>query len=83
DKYLSDAIEIDVDALADSHGNVVIGGIMEHIEQAGVHSGDSACSLPTKTIPSSCLETIRSWTIKLAKRLNVCGLMNCQYAITM
>ncbi|KAI4322225.1 hypothetical protein L6164_021936 [Bauhinia variegata] len=82
DKYLSDAIEIDVDALADSHGNVVIGGIMEHIEQAGVHSGDSACSIPTRTVPSSVLETIRSWTEKLAKRLNVCGLMNCQYAIT-
>ncbi|EXB98578.1 Carbamoyl-phosphate synthase large chain [Morus notabilis] len=82
DTYLSDAIEIDVDALADSQGNVVIGGIMEHIEQAGVHSGDSACSIPTKTIPSSSLETIRSWTTKLAKRLNVCGLMNCQYAIT-
>uniref|UniRef100_A0A7N0V1S9 Carbamoyl phosphate synthase arginine-specific large chain, chloroplastic n=1 Tax=Kalanchoe fedtschenkoi TaxID=63787 RepID=A0A7N0V1S9_KALFE len=82
DKYLSDATEIDVDALADSHGNVVIGGIMEHIEQAGVHSGDSACSIPTKTIPSSCLDTIRTWTTKLAKRLNVCGLMNCQYAIT-
>ncbi|CBI16261.3 unnamed protein product, partial [Vitis vinifera] len=82
DRYLSDAIEIDVDALADSEGNVVIGGIMEHIEQAGVHSGDSACSLPTKTIPSSCLDTIRSWTTILAKKLNVCGLMNCQYAIT-
>ncbi|XP_022717178.1 carbamoyl-phosphate synthase large chain, chloroplastic-like [Durio zibethinus] len=82
DKYLSDAIEIDVDALADSHGNVVIGGIMEHIEQAGVHSGDSACSIPTQTIPSSCLDTIRSWTTKLAMRLNVCGLMNCQFAIT-
>ncbi|KAL9262722.1 Carbamoyl phosphate synthase arginine-specific large chain, chloroplastic-like protein [Drosera capensis] len=82
DRYLSDAIEIDIDALADSYGNVVIGGIMEHIEQAGVHSGDSACSLPTKTVPSSCLETIRSWTKKLAKKLNVCGLMNCQYAIT-
>lgn len=82
DKYLTDAIEIDVDALADSHGNVVIGGIMEHIEQAGIHSGDSACMIPTKTISLSCLETIRSWTKKLAKRLNVCGLMNCQYAIT-
>ncbi|KAH7560978.1 hypothetical protein ACOSP7_016486 [Xanthoceras sorbifolium] len=82
DKYLSDAIEIDIDSLADSHGNVVIGGIMEHIEQAGVHSGDSACVIPTKTISSSCLDTIRSWTTKLAKRLNVCGLMNCQYAIT-
>ncbi|CAL5200301.1 unnamed protein product [Lathyrus oleraceus] len=82
DKYLSDAIEIDVDALADSHGNVVIGGIMEHIEQAGIHSGDSACSIPTRTISSSSLEIIRSWTEKLAKKLNVCGLMNCQYAIT-
>ncbi|XP_008775915.2 carbamoyl-phosphate synthase large chain, chloroplastic-like [Phoenix dactylifera] len=82
DKYLSDAIEIDVDALADSNGTVVIGGIMEHIEQAGVHSGDSACSLPTKTVSANCLNTIRLWTAKLAKRLNVCGLMNCQYAIT-
>ncbi|MQL83392.1 hypothetical protein Taro_015890 [Colocasia esculenta] len=82
DKYLSDAIEIDVDSLTDSSGNVVIGGIMEHIEQAGVHSGDSACSLPTKTVPSKCLETIRTWTSMLAKRLKVCGLMNCQYAIT-
>lgn len=82
DKYLIDAIEIDIDALADSNGDVVIGGIMEHIEQAGVHSGDSACMIPTQTISTSCLDTIRSWTKKLAKRLNVCGLMNCQYAIT-
>ncbi|XP_077212939.1 carbamoyl phosphate synthetase B [Tasmannia lanceolata] len=82
DKYLSDACEIDVDSLTDSYGNVVIGGIMEHIEQAGVHSGDSACLLPTKTVSKSCLTTIRSWTSKLAKRLGVCGLMNCQYAIT-
>ncbi|VAH76969.1 unnamed protein product [Triticum turgidum subsp. durum] len=82
DKYLNDAIEIDIDALADSVGNVVIGGIMEHIEQAGIHSGDSACSLPTRTVSTKCLDIIRSWTTKLAKRLNVCGLMNCQYAIT-
>ncbi|KAG8051593.1 hypothetical protein GUJ93_ZPchr0001g31321 [Zizania palustris] len=82
DKYLIDAIEIDVDALADSAGYVVIGGIMEHIEQAGIHPGDSACSLPTRTVSGKCLDIIRSWTIKLAKRLNVCGLMNCQYAIT-
>nr|ACM47216.1 plastid carbamoylphosphate synthetase large subunit [Medicago truncatula] len=82
DKYLSDACEIDIDALADSQGNVVIGGIMEHIEQAGIHSGDSACSIPTRTVSSSSLETIRSWTEKLAKKLNVVGLMNCQYAIT-
>ncbi|CAI0548575.1 unnamed protein product [Linum tenue] len=84
--YLENAVEvdpeIDIDALADSNGNVVIGGIMEHIEQAGVHSGDSACILPTQTISSSCLATIRTWTEKLAKRINVCGLMNCQYAIT-
>ncbi|KAI3506810.1 hypothetical protein L1887_21375 [Cichorium endivia] len=82
DRYLSDAIEIDIDSLADLHGNVVIGGIMEHIEQAGVHSGDSACMIPTRTVSPSSLETIRTWTTKLAKRLNVCGLMNCQYAIT-
>lgn len=82
DKYLIDAVEIDVDALADTAGNVVIGGIMEHIEQAGIHSGDSACSLPTRTVSAQCLEVIRSWTTKLAKRLNVCGLMNCQYAIS-
>lgn len=82
DKYLIDAVEIDVDALADTAGNVVIGGIMEHIEQAGIHSGDSACSLPTRTVSAPCLEVIRSWTTKLAKRLNVCGLMNCQYAIS-
>ncbi|KAM7518937.1 hypothetical protein LguiB_017899 [Lonicera macranthoides] len=82
DKYLIDAIEIDIDALADLNGDVVIGGIMEHIEQAGVHSGDSACMIPTQTISASCLDTIRTWTKKLAKRLNVCGLMNCQYAIT-
>jgi carbamoyl-phosphate synthase large subunit len=63
-------------------GNVVIGGIMEHIEQAGVHSGDSACSLPTQTIPESALATIREWTPKLARRLGVVGLINIQYAVT-
>jgi carbamoyl-phosphate synthase large subunit len=82
DKYLADACEIDVDSLTDSKGTVVIGGIMEHIEQAGVHSGDSACSIPTETVSPTCLSIIRSWTSKLAKRLGVCGLMNCQYAIT-
>lgn len=82
DKYLADACEIDVDSLTDSKGTVVIGGIMEHIEQAGVHSGDSACSIPTETVSPACLSIIRSWTSKLAKRLGVCGLMNCQYAIT-
>jgi carbamoyl-phosphate synthase large subunit len=81
DKYLENAIEVDVDALADAEGNVVIGGIMEHIEQAGIHSGDSACSIPTVTLSPEILETIRTWTIKLAKALNVVGLMNVQYAI--
>ena len=59
----------------------VIGGIMEHIEQAGIHSGDSACSLPTISLPDAALATIRDWTVKLAKRLNVIGLMNIQFAV--
>ena len=78
---ISTATELDVDALCDSFGNVVIGGIMEHIEQAGVHSGDSACSLPSQTVPESALATIREWTPKLARRLGVVGLLNMQYAV--
>ncbi|CAI7800974.1 unnamed protein product [Closterium sp. NIES-54] len=81
DKYLANATELDVDCLADSTGAVTIGGIMEHIEQAGVHSGDSACSLPTQTISEDALTTIRDWTTRLARKLNVVGLMNCQYAV--
>lgn len=81
DKYLENAIEVDIDALADADGNVVIGGIMEHIEQAGIHSGDSACSIPTVTLAPETLDTLRTWTQKLAKALNVVGLMNIQYAI--
>lgn len=81
DKYLIDATEIDVDSLTDAEGNVVIGGIMEHIEQAGVHSGDSACTLPSQNIGSEALNKIRDCTTKLARRLGVIGLMNCQYAI--
>jgi carbamoyl-phosphate synthase large subunit len=81
DKYLEEAVEIDVDALADSTGAVVIGGIMEHIEQAGVHSGDSACSLPTQTVSDASLATIRAWTPALAKALGVVGLLNIQYAV--
>ena len=82
DKYLANATELDVDALCDAEGNVVIAGIMEHIEQAGVHSGDSACSIPSQTIPEKSLETIRDWTPKVAKRLGVVGLINIQYAVT-
>ncbi|MBF2078125.1 MAG: carbamoyl-phosphate synthase large subunit [Synechococcales cyanobacterium T60_A2020_003] len=81
DRFLENAIEVDVDALSDQHGNVVIGGIMEHIEPAGIHSGDSACSIPTVTLSDAALTTIRTWSTQLAKALNVVGLMNIQFAI--
>ncbi|MGB7416410.1 MAG: carbamoyl-phosphate synthase large subunit, partial [Thermosynechococcaceae cyanobacterium] len=81
DKFLENAIEIDVDAIADHQGNVVIGGIMEHIEEAGIHSGDSACSLPTVSLSDQVLDTIRTWTVQLAKQLKVVGLMNLQIAV--
>jgi carbamoyl-phosphate synthase large subunit len=80
DKFLDDAIEIDVDALGDGD-DCVIGGIMEHIERAGVHSGDSACSLPPKSIGQDVQDEIRRHTIALAKALNVRGLMNVQFAV--
>jgi carbamoyl-phosphate synthase large subunit len=80
DRFLNDAIEVDVDALADGR-DVVIGGIMEHIEEAGVHSGDSACSLPAHSLPKKVLDDIRSQIVKLAKALNVVGLMNTQFAV--
>ena len=80
DKFLDDAIEVDVDALGDGD-EVVIGGIMEHIERAGVHSGDSACSLPPKSIGPTVLDEIRRHTVALAKALNVRGLMNVQFAV--
>lgn len=81
DYFLADAIEVDVDAIADTFGNVVIGGILQHIEAAGIHSGDSACSLPAQTVPYNAMVTIRKWTIALAKRMNVIGLMNIQWAV--
>jgi len=81
DRFLENAIEVDVDALADAAGNVVIGGIMEHIEQAGVHSGDSACSLPAYSLSERVQDEIRSQIFRLAKALNVCGLMNAQFAL--
>ena len=80
DKFLEDAVEVDVDAIAD--GTVtVIGGIMEHIEAAGVHSGDSACVLPPYSLKSSDIEEISAATKAMARELNVVGLMNVQYAI--
>lgn len=81
DKFLQNAVEVDVDAIADKTGNVIIGGIMEHIEQAGIHSGDSACSIPTVNLSAASLDTIRDWTVKLAQRLQVVGLMNIQFAV--
>ncbi|RAQ48621.1 carbamoyl phosphate synthase large subunit [Arthrospira sp. O9.13F] len=81
DKFLENAVEVDVDAIADHTGNVVIGVIMEHIEQAGIHSGDSACSIPTQSLSETVLATIRRQTIQLAKALNVVGLMNIQFAV--
>ncbi|OGI09984.1 MAG: carbamoyl phosphate synthase large subunit [Candidatus Margulisbacteria bacterium GWF2_35_9] len=80
DKFLQDATEIDVDAVADET-DCVIAGIMEHIEQAGIHSGDSACMLPTQNISEKILDRIRYMTVELAKELKVIGLMNIQYAI--
>jgi carbamoyl-phosphate synthase large subunit len=81
DKFLENAIEVDVDAISDRTGRVVIGGIMEHIEQAGIHSGDSACSLPSISLSSAVLDQIRTWTVQLAQALNVVGLMNIQFAV--
>src|SRR5580765_8407359 len=80
DQFLEDATEVDVDALADGT-DVVIGGIMEHIEEAGVHSGDSSCVLPTVTLQPKVLDRIRQYTQRLAQALGVVGLMNVQYAI--
>jgi carbamoyl-phosphate synthase large subunit len=84
DRFLNDAIEVDVDAVVDDHGDgkdVIIGGIMEHIEQAGVHSGDSACSLPPFSLSKQLQDELRQQTAAMAHGLNVVGLMNVQFAI--
>ena len=80
DRFLNDAIEVDVDAVSDG-AQVIIGGIMEHIEQAGVHSGDSACSLPPYSLSAKLQDELRRQTVAMAKALNVVGLMNVQFAI--
>ena len=80
DKFLEDAIEVDVDAISDGT-TTVIGGIMEHIEEAGVHSGDSACALPPHSLNELVIDGIREATHRLANVLNVCGLMNIQFAV--
>jgi carbamoyl-phosphate synthase large subunit len=80
DKFLEDAIEIDVDAVSDGE-SCAIAGIMEHIEEAGVHSGDSACVIPPYSLDDDLIEQLRQNTCALAKELQVVGLMNVQYAI--
>ncbi len=81
DRFLDDAIEIDVDALVDATGEVYLGGIMEHIEEAGIHSGDSACALPPITLASTDVVTIRRYTEAIAHGVGVRGLLNVQYAL--
>jgi carbamoyl-phosphate synthase large subunit len=81
DRFLEDAFEFDVDAVADAEGAVVIGGIMEHIEEAGIHSGDSSCVVPPFMVAERHLATIREYTRRIARALKVVGLMNIQYAI--
>ncbi len=80
DKFLEDAIEVDVDAIGDGK-DVIVAGIMEHIEEAGVHSGDSACAIPPYSLPGPVVAEVRAATVALAKHLNVIGLMNVQFAL--
>jgi carbamoyl-phosphate synthase large subunit len=81
DRFLEDAVEVDVDCIADADGQVLIGGIMEHVEAAGIHSGDSACSLPPYTLPAALQDELRRQTALMARALKVVGLMNVQFAI--
>ena len=81
DRFLEDAIEVDVDALRDATGEVVIGGVMEHVEEAGVHSGDSACVIPPPTLSQSVVDVIEGYTRAIADALDVRGLLNVQYAV--
>ena len=84
DRFLDDAIEVDVDCIADGsddESGVMIGGIMEHVEQAGIHSGDSACSLPPYSLPAALQDELRRQTALMARALKVKGLMNVQFAI--
>ncbi|MEN9645928.1 MAG: hypothetical protein RL238_2597, partial [Actinomycetota bacterium] len=81
DRFLEDATEVDVDAIRDHTGEVLIGGVMEHVEEAGVHSGDSACAIPPQTLPAWVVEVIERYTKAIAKALDVRGLINVQYAV--
>ena len=81
DRFLEDAVEVDVDAIRDRTGEVLVGGVLEHIEEAGVHSGDSACAIPPPTLSGEIVAVIEAHTHRLAEALDVCGLMNVQYAV--
>ncbi|MHB2029299.1 MAG: carbamoyl-phosphate synthase large subunit, partial [Acidimicrobiales bacterium] len=81
DSFLEDAIEVDVDAIRDGRGDLYVAGIMEHVEEAGVHSGDSACALPPQTLSADVVEVLRDYTKKIADALEVVGLLNVQYAV--
>jgi len=82
DRFLEDAIEVDVDAIRDTTGEVLIGGIMEHVEEAGVHSGDSACMIPPQSLPAETIARLEASTAALAAELDVVGLLNVQFAVT-
>ena len=81
DRFLQDATEVDVDAIRDATGEVLIGGIMEHVEEAGIHSGDSACALPPQNLSAQAIATIENYTQKIAEALDVRGLINVQFAV--
>ncbi len=81
DQYLENATEVDVDCIRDTHGVAIVAGIMQHIEEAGIHSGDSACVLPTTTLSESVLKTLREQTVTIAHALEVIGMMNIQFAV--
>ena len=81
DRFLEDATEVDVDAIRDHTGEVLIGGVMEHVEEAGVHSGDSACAIPPQTLPAWVIEVISAYTTSIATALDVRGLINVQFAV--
>jgi len=81
DRFLDNAVEVDIDVIADKDGHVLIGGVMEHIEEAGVHSGDSSCSLPPYSLSAATQARLREQVVALAKALDVVGLMNTQFAI--
>jgi carbamoyl-phosphate synthase large subunit len=81
DRFLDNAVEVDIDVIADREGNVLVGGVMEHIEEAGVHSGDSSCSLPPYSLSAETQARLREQVVALAKALNVIGLMNTQFAV--